>query len=355
MSFKKPRVLIALAVGTVGAAVALAALRSRSSGGGSRSAQLQRGALRFPAGEDPYEATMTALELIRRGAITSVGELVHLLRGTAAVTSEGEKYPNGQHHRVSFSYFLYLQESYLPGTKSDPVTVERCMLAQLAAADAAIRRLDRERATAFDPNDRAHLNLLQQLWVASGKPQSSYSRISAHWKALGFQSDDAVTDLRGGGVLALRHLVHFAQTHSGALAEMMAFNESVQSAGEHHWYLLAVVSIQFTAQLQLQSDYMLYPVHLEVIYDTVRQTAAGASSAKAVPRRQLLRQEATPEVGWQKVESDAELGMMTLHHALLLHFKKCWERDQPHVMEYNVFLEKTVLPSFFNANWSLAS
>lgn len=95
-------------------------------------------------------------------------------------------------------------------------------------------------------------------------------RIGSHWTDLGFQGDDPATDLRGGGMFALRQLVHFAQTHTTAFRQMIAYNKDVQARNKDHWYLLAVVSIHLSAQILLQRDHALFIPHLEVLYDTIR-------------------------------------------------------------------------------------
>ncbi|EPY24684.1 hypothetical protein STCU_07057 [Strigomonas culicis] len=264
------------------------------------------------------------------------------------------------------------------------------MLRELVAADTALRRLEVERAAAFMPDPEldgqttlqsqnafrgAHVvQLLQQLWVASGRPSSSFSATGEGWAALGFQGLNPLTDLRGSGLLGLKQFAHFARACPQAFLDMLRYNEKELAAGGTAWYLPAVVSTQFTALLQLRDAYPLHRRHLEVIYDSVPAAPAAPAAATAVltrctPRRELLAAAGVGAEGGGKpppdaaerlaavwrdgAASDAEAGMYVLHHALLLHFKACWERDRPHVMEYNTYMEKTVYPTFFCEGWTM--
>jgi len=57
--------------------------------------------------------------------------------------------------------------------------------------------------------------LLRKLWAlghaALGEEAPPFERTSQRWTSFGFQRDDPVSDLRGGGVLALRNLVLFLE------------------------------------------------------------------------------------------------------------------------------------------------
>ncbi|KAL7696461.1 engulfment and cell motility domain 2 [Lotmaria passim] len=337
--------------------------------------------------ESPRQAIAEALEAIRSGRCTTCGELVAFLRGPptspvpplarlgVAEDSSSQKLPpsNAYLVRVPYSILHYIETSYLPAVRRQLSTaqqqqppaslrVECELFSQLMSSDLSLRRLNVERAGGFENDNRSHLNLLQQLWMATGKPATSYNRLGPQWGALGFQGEDPTTDLRGGGVLALRQLVHFAQTYNTAFREMMAYNERIQRENKHSWYLLAVVSIQFTTQLMLEQDHPLYLPHLELIYDTLRQGVAGDTTAKLITRRAFAAQKNVPIAStsaedtatfWEACAplTNAEAGMFALHHALLLHFKACWERDEPHVMEYNTYMPAKVFDTFFSPAW----
>jgi ELMO domain-containing protein len=388
---RAPQIIAAAvtAAAAVGAGLAYFMVAPNSNGGGGGGRRAFRS---DTAVEIPRQAIAEALKAIRSGRCTTCGELVAFLRGPPASLvppaarlgvweqqESSQKLPPSNAHlvRVPYSILHYIQVSYLPAVRrqlaAPPSSQEQTkppaslrlefeLFSQLMGSDLALRSMSVERATFFDNDNRSHINLLQQLWVAAGKPTNSYNRLGTQWGALGFQGEDPTTDLRGGGVLALRQLVHFAQTHNTAFREMMAYNERIQREGKHSWYLLAVVSIQFSTQLMLEQDHPLYLPHLELIYDTLRQGAAGNATAKVVTRRALAAQKnimltstnaEDTAVFWEACNplTNAEAGMFALHHALLLHFKTCWERDEPHVMEYNTYLPSKVLNTFFSPSW----
>lgn len=377
------------AAAAFGAGLAYFLVTSHGVGGGSGGGGSSRGAFRSDGAVDtPRQAIVEALAAIRAGRCTTCGELVAFLRGPPAAPvppaarlgvsedASSQKLPPSNAHlvRVPYSILHYISVSYLPAAQRQvaaadaaaPETagqkVELKLFRQLMSSDLTLRRLNVERASAFDNDDRSHINLLQQLWMATGKPANTYNRLGPQWGALGFQGEDPATDLRGGGVLALRQLVHFAQTHNTAFREMMAYNERIQRENKHSWYLLAVVSIQLSTQLMLEQDHPFYLPHLELVYDTLRQGAAGDANAKIVTRRSLAAQKnvSLASTGsedtaafWETCTPlvNAEAGMFALHHALLLHFKACWERDEPHVMEYNTYMPSKVFDTFFSPNW----
>lgn len=64
----------------------------------------------------------------------------------------------------------------------------------------------------FCEDDPTHVDLLRQLWDAllSPRPFPHPPVPSADWKLVGFQRDRPDSDLRGAGVLGLRHIVFLA-------------------------------------------------------------------------------------------------------------------------------------------------
>lgn len=190
---------------------------------------------------------------------------------------------------------------------------EQTLWSQLIWKARQLTALENRRRTAFSEDDASHAQKLESLWrlVFGATP---FERRSEKWSELGFQGMDPTTDFRGGGMLALDHFHSFAEKHMTTLQEMIAFNEAQQSDGETSWYLTAVVSIQFTVQLLHEKDHPFFQRQLAVIYD-----------------------------GTDRLSDD---GLCTLHHQLLLHFKKMWHKDKPHVMEYNTYMPK-VFGSFF--------
>ncbi|KEG12467.1 engulfment and cell motility ELM family protein [Trypanosoma grayi] len=307
------------------------------------------------AGERPELATKLAIDHIAKGEIATLGELLGFFRGKDA-----------KRVRIEETLLKFLRHHYpaeaapsagTPVKYSGNVRARR-MLQQLRHCAEQAARLEEERATPFDATNPDHARMLQELWAAAGKSSETFApHNNSEWGDLGFQGRDPTTDLRGGGVLALRQLLHFAQTHNSDFLEMMAFNKKILAAGEHCWYLLAVVSIQFTAQLLLQQDHKFYLPQLEVLYDTVKSGGenddeagrhVGDMRAAVLERRSSSCKggdDKSADDAWEQ-ESDFEAGFFTLHHQLLLHFKTCWHRDLPHVMEYGNYMP-AVFQSFF--------
>ncbi|RNF07821.1 engulfment and cell motility ELM family protein [Trypanosoma rangeli] len=315
------------------------------------------------ASQRPEIATKEAIGLVARGEIATLGGLVYFFRGSG----------NEKEILLDPTLQAYLQRLLAPGVLAEavPPGIQNAhvqeLLHQLCHCCEQAARLEKERATAFDATNSGHMQLLRELWEAAGKSPADFSHRSEAWVEFGFQGLDPATDFRGGGVLALRQFLHFAQTHNDDFKAMMAFNRRILAAGEETWYLFAVVSIQFTAQLLLQKDHAFYLPQLEVLYDTLKGGAGkdkcegGAKHHLGSARAEVLElrgggsdksqnhskndRDAAAHKPWTGVR-DFEEGFHTLHHQLLLHFKRCWHRDLPHVMEYNNYMP-SVFQSFF--------
>ena len=63
-------------------------------------------------------------------------------------------------------------------------------------------------AITFDANEASHQECLQQIWEHSF-PLDVFALPSPMWKQLGFQGNDPTTDLRGAGLIGLRHFAAF--------------------------------------------------------------------------------------------------------------------------------------------------
>ena len=72
----------------------------------------------------------------------------------------------------------------------------------------------------FDEENPRHVELLRRLWVASSFPEAEFATTSVRWSRIGFQSDQPARDVRGGGILSLRCLVHFAETYPDEYARL---------------------------------------------------------------------------------------------------------------------------------------
>jgi hypothetical protein len=91
-----------------------------------------------------------------------------------------------------------------------------------ARATAAYAGLTSALAARFDPADASHAVSLADLWVASFPDTPPPTPLAPHplWKEAGWQGDDPRTDLRGGGVAAVRAALHLARTRPGLWARL---------------------------------------------------------------------------------------------------------------------------------------
>ena len=96
----------------------------------------------------------------------------------------------------------------------------------------------------FEWDVHAHERAGRALWSAL-KPGARWEgRQGKHWKELGFQGEDPATDFRGGGMLALASLVHFAERYPRTSRRMVA-----EAASPQHWHPFACTAINVTAVL----------------------------------------------------------------------------------------------------------
>lgn len=93
----------------------------------------------------------------------------------------------------------------------------------------------------FDAEDESHVALLRRLWVASSFPEDEFSTMSGRWTSIGFQSDDAPRDLRGGGVLSLRCMVYFAEAYPDDYARL----SKERPAGRYFPWSAAFINVSF--------------------------------------------------------------------------------------------------------------
>jgi len=99
------------------------------------------------------------------------------------------------------------------------------------------------RSMAAEPFDETtHAPLLEELWKLAGI-DSPFQRTSERWLRLGFQGSEPATDLRGAGVLGVRHLLHFFASGRGLV--IIRENE----AATHMAIPLAAASLNITHML----------------------------------------------------------------------------------------------------------
>ena len=190
------------------------------------------------------------------------------------------------------------------------------LLEQLLLANRMLSTLEERRRTEFCNDDPAHESKLRAVWSSAFGSETPFERPSEKWGEIGFQGKDPVTDLRGGGMLALDCFANLCQTDPALLHRMIDFNKAQLRAERDSWYLPAVVSIQFSVQL-------LVPQHVV---------------SNMTPN--LVLNKAQLDVLFQESRSFDGQGYFALHHRMMTRFADQWERDLPHVMEYNTWIPK---------------
>jgi len=91
-------------------------------------------------------------------------------------------------------------------------------------------------ATPFDPSLADHQAVLRRLWTAAF-PWDPFPDVndgkSTQWKAMGWQSDLPSRDIRGGGILSLQLLAHFAETRQDEFSALMRKERGLRSDFEY--------------------------------------------------------------------------------------------------------------------------
>ncbi len=83
----------------------------------------------------------------------------------------------------------------------------------------------------FDPDTLAeHRALLESLWHCLLAP-AEFARTSPAWKRVGFQGEDPATDVRGGGLLAMQCISHFATLHTFGFRAMLLDLADLEALG----------------------------------------------------------------------------------------------------------------------------
>lgn len=183
---------------------------------------------------------------------------------------------------------------------------------------AALDALRRKALQPFDDSDPRHLLALETLWHCAfpgGLHPQPFERTSKQWSQLGFQGLDPCTDLRGGGYLALEHLLKFVV---GARGE---FDPS---------FPLAIASINCTAMLT--RHFGLSPT---LVLPFPGGTSTGQAECPTAALHALLEH--------HHRGTDA---LQALHAALLSHLMRAWaslaqERPARTMLDFPVALGRT--------------
>ncbi len=118
--------------------------------------------------------------------------------------------------------------------------VVRC-LEQIAGVNQVAAHLRRLASTPFSTDNEEHEQQLEELWKLLLPGVEREGRVTRQWGRLGFQQSDPATDFRGGGLLALHQLLHFARTRPSVARRMIV--EPADEAARYPW---ACVGINIT-------------------------------------------------------------------------------------------------------------
>uniref|UniRef100_A0A7S3YN95 ELMO domain-containing protein n=2 Tax=Lotharella globosa TaxID=91324 RepID=A0A7S3YN95_9EUKA len=111
-----------------------------------------------------------------------------------------------------------------------------------------VKALRAEVDTRFDPEEiKDHERLMADLWVLFTGDRDSFKLKSKRWTEFGFQCEDAHTDIRGGGKLAVENLKYFlAHYPDSAMGLMRRQNHIMQLHWRENWYPFSVVGVHVT-------------------------------------------------------------------------------------------------------------
>lgn len=130
--------------------------------------------------------------------------------------------------------------------------IVRC-LEQIAAVNKVAAHLRMLASTPFSTDNEEHENQLEELWKKLLPGVERDGRVTREWGRLGFQQSDPATDFRGGGLLALHQLLHFARTRPSVARRMIV--EPAEEVARYPW---ACVGINITNEaLKLMDSRLL--------------------------------------------------------------------------------------------------
>ena len=75
------------------------------------------------------------------------------------------------------------------------------------------------------------------------RPNDTFLRKGPTWKEIGFQGNDPSTDVRGGGLLAMQCLEHFAEVHAAGMRAMLDQLEAINATSAERFYPLSTTAI----------------------------------------------------------------------------------------------------------------
>jgi hypothetical protein len=88
-------------------------------------------------------------------------------------------------------------------------------------------------------SDEAHELLLRDIYQAGNLGESGagaeFERVSAAYKNIGFQREDPISDLRGGGVLSLENIHHMLLAHNTLAMDMIRRRSDREDGANYPW------------------------------------------------------------------------------------------------------------------------
>ena len=135
-----------------------------------------------------------------------------------------------------------------------------------AHVKAALQKIHTSLTTKFEPDtDVRALQTLQNIWSALLAPEP-FARSSPLWKTAGFQGVDPVTDVRGGGLLAMQCLDAFATLHTMGLKAILQDLHDLEALGSNEtFYPVSTTAIVLCAKLCDACGLMRQPAMLGAI------------------------------------------------------------------------------------------
>jgi len=130
-----------------------------------------------------------------------------------------------------------------------PPNEEECLVLQKMQDDAC---------DMFQPDSQpAHEEMLKRVWNTFHDNvhgiEKPFERHHADWQKIGFQGSDPVSDIRGGGVLAVAQILYFFEHHTDVAVGIAEANEPEATGEEFNYegpyYPFATASIHVSAML----------------------------------------------------------------------------------------------------------
>jgi hypothetical protein len=126
-----------------------------------------------------------------------------------------------------------------------------CALPSVAAS-AEIDRLREELTTPFTLELHGHLlkELSDVIYQKSNGEfmTPSFEPIGMHWKTIGFQHEDPLKDIRGGGVLCIKNLIYFVKNSEEAIP-MIRVRSNRDDGANYPWAAAAINVTRMVAKL----------------------------------------------------------------------------------------------------------